>query len=58
MVRAAGLALVLLGAVALGVYAFRYLDGGPAGGAWGSPVVAGIAVVGGLLVLAGTGRRE
>ncbi|MBX9624290.1 MAG: hypothetical protein K2X82_10825 [Gemmataceae bacterium] len=57
-----GIVLVLLGSLALGFYAFRYLGGTPAGGeaaaGWASPVVAGIVVVGGLLILAGTGRRE
>ena len=67
--RAIGLVLVVIGGVALGAWGFSYLgrSDGSGGGepaarsgdrpGWNSPVVAGIAVVGGLLLLTSDGRR-
>lgn len=68
--RLVGIVLALVGAVVLGAQGFSYLGRGrtdpPAEAArpaddkpvWESPVVAGIAVVSGLLLLASGGRRE
>jgi len=70
--RLIGIVLVLLGALALGVEGFGSLFQGRAAAAgptveraeangksgWVSPVVGGIALVGGLLLLASDGRRD
>jgi len=70
--RLVGIGLVALGALTLGAQSFGPLFRGPAAGAdpaqervegsdrvaWVSPVVGGIAVVGGLLLLATDGRRD
>jgi hypothetical protein len=65
--RLLGIVLVVVGALALGVHGFGSVGRGPGpGGAarpadetgWMSPVVAGIAVVGGLLLLVSDGRRD
>jgi hypothetical protein len=69
--RVVGIALVILGAVALGYGGFTYVtrenvvDAGPVQitadrekTVWVPPVICGIAVVAGLLVLATSGRRE
>ncbi|MBX9583302.1 MAG: hypothetical protein K2X87_23620 [Gemmataceae bacterium] len=63
--RLLGIVLVLVGALALGVRGFGSESRGsgeaarPTGEAgWVPPAVAGIAVVGGLLLLAGDGKRE
>jgi hypothetical protein len=49
-----GLLCVAFGAVMLGVHAF----GNRVDAATGSPVIGGIVVVTGLLLLAGGGRRD
>jgi len=72
VLRAVGLALVLAGGVALGWQVFgptvrpnpaagvalAAADGGGGGGGWMSPVMTGIAVVTGLILVASTGRRD
>lgn len=54
--RLIGIVLVLVGALALGVRGVSQLTGGSAADI--PPAVGGIAVVGGLLLLAGDGRRD
>ena len=69
--RVVGIVLVILGALALGYGGFTYVtrdnivDAGPIQinanrekTVWIPPVVGGIAVVAGLLVIATSGRRE
>jgi len=70
--RLVGIVFVVLGALTLGTQGFGSVFRGPAAGAdpaqervesgdkvaWVSPVVGGIAVVGGLLLLATDGRRD
>jgi hypothetical protein len=60
--RLIGIVLALIGAVALGYqgFAFKYgQQGGTAEPWWHlSPVIGGIALVSGLLLLASNGRRE
>ena len=57
-----GTVLSAVGALVLAVQGFSYLGGGvgPAEdrAGWASPLVAGVAVVGGLLLLASDGRRD
>jgi len=69
--RILGIVLVVLGALALGYGGFSYVtrekvvDAGPVQvtadrqkTVWIPPVVGGIAVVGGLILIATSGRRE
>jgi len=70
-VRIVGIVLVILGALALGYGGFTYItrekvvDAGPVQvtadrekTVWIPPVVGGIAVVGGLILLATNGRKD
>lgn len=68
--RLVGLVLVVVGVLVLGAQWFGGMGRAEAGGepaaagpadregGWASPVVGGIAVVGGLLLLVGDGRRD
>lgn len=57
MLRIVGILLVIVGAVVLGVPGIANEIERP-GLTWNTPVVGGIAVVIGLLMLVGTGRRD
>jgi len=69
--RVAGIVLVILGALALGYQGFTYvthdkvIDAGPVDVSvqkekrvWIPPVVGGITVIGGLILLVTAGKRE
>jgi hypothetical protein len=55
--RIIGFILILLGAVALGYESFFHVAGEKGRTLWVPPVVGGIALVCGLLLLAAVGRR-
>ena len=55
--RIIGFILVLLGALALGYESFFHVAGERGRALWVPPVVGGIALVSGLLLLAAVGRR-